>query len=112
MPHYNGPDYDPELDQVRLQKQTQRVFDVMVEAFKFSRWVTLDELAEYAACPAASASAQLRHLRKPRFGGHVVRKQRRGRKEHGLFEYMLIPNPNSKVWENIDGRVFGNCGNE
>jgi len=34
----------------------------------------------------------LRHLRKDRFGSHVVEKQPRGDRSHGLFEYRLIVN--------------------
>lgn len=53
-----------------------------------SAWV--GGLAEWTeGDPAASVSAQLRHLRKPRFGGFVVEKRPRGDRERGLWEYRL-----------------------
>jgi len=87
-PHYNGPDYEPELDLTRLAGQTLRVFNLMRDG----RYRTLDEIANVTGDPAASVSAQLRHLRKQRFGGHQVLKQRRGERSVGLFEYKLVVN--------------------
>lgn len=87
-PHFNGPDYVPELDHARLTGQIERVFECM----KDSEWRTLDEIARITGDPHASISAQLRHLRKTRFGEHVVNKQRRGDRTNGLFEYQLVPN--------------------
>lgn len=87
-PHYNGPDYVPELDQSRLTGQTLRVFSLMKDGV----YRTLDEIAAQTGDPSASVSAQLRHLRKERFGAHQVLKQRRGRPGSGLFEYRLAVN--------------------
>ena len=75
-------------DDIRLTGQIARVYHCM----KDSRWRTLDELAAETGDPHASVSAQLRHLRKDRFGGHTVEKQPRGDRSHGLFEYRLIVN--------------------
>jgi len=83
---FDGPDYDPELDKVRLTGQILRVFDCM----KDSRWRTLSEIEEITGDPQASISAQLRHLRKERFGGNTLNKRRRGDRTQGLFEYQLI----------------------
>lgn len=84
-PQFDGPDYSPEFDQKRLTGQIRRVFDLM----KDGRWRTLEEIGEATGDPQASVSAQLRHLRKPRFGGFTVEKRARGEREHGLFEYRL-----------------------
>lgn len=84
-PRFDGPAYDPALDQARLSKQIGRVFTLMADGV----WRTLDEIAAATGDPAASISAQLRHLRKPRFGSYTIEKRRRGVPEHGLYEYRL-----------------------
>ncbi len=53
------------------------------------RWRTLQEISNAAFAPPASVSAQLRHLRKKRFGGHTVEKAYLGR---GLFSYRVVIN--------------------
>ena len=83
---FNGPTYQPEHDQARLTGQCQRVFDLMRDG----QWRTLDEIASLVNAPAASVSAQLRHLRKERFGGHEVSKRARGDRGSGLWEYRLV----------------------
>lgn len=49
--------------------------DVMLSASECDTWLTLEELARITRYPAASISAQLRHLRKPRHGGFLLRKR-------------------------------------
>jgi len=49
----------------------------MLSARECETWLTLDELAKLTHYPPASISAQLRHLRKPQFGGFEVEKQQR-----------------------------------
>lgn len=51
-------------------------------------WRTLDQISEVTGDPPASVSAQLRHLRKPRFGAYLVEKRYVSR---GLFEYRVLP---------------------
>ncbi len=84
---FDGPAYDKELDQARLTGQIQRVFNCMVDG----RWRTLSKIAAVTGDPEASISAQLRHLRKARFGSHYVNRRRRGGAS-GLHEYQLIIN--------------------
>ena len=86
---FNGPDYDPEKDQVRLTGQIRRVFDCMKDA----RYRTLAEIADITGDLTPSISAQLRHLRKPRFGNHIVDKRRRNGETSGLWEYRVLINP-------------------
>lgn len=57
----------------RLQRDVLR--DVMLSAGECDTWLTLEELARITRYPAASISAQLRHLRKPRHGGFLLRKR-------------------------------------
>lgn len=82
---FDGPVYQRKLDFARLTGQIKRVHECMRDG----RWRTLSEIAEATGDPAASVSAQLRHLRKPRFGGFVVEKRPRGDRERGLWEYRL-----------------------
>ena len=91
-PHFNGPDYDPSFDHARLTGQIKRIFRTMSDA----RWRTLGEIAAITSDPQASISAQLRHLRKVRFGGHIVEKQRRGNPGSGLWEYRLLVSETSQ----------------
>ncbi len=81
---FNGADYVPERDNARLTGQIQRVWDCMSD----QKWRTLKEIEAVTGDPQASISAQLRHLRKPRFGGHALNKEYIGA---GLFRYQLVP---------------------
>lgn len=82
---FNGADYVPERDNERLVKQLDRV----VWAMQDEHWHTLSAVARMTGDPEASVSAQLRHLRKPRFGGHTVERRYVA---DGLYEYKLILN--------------------
>jgi hypothetical protein len=59
------------------RKQREVLRDVMLSAGQCETWLTLRELALLTSYGEASISAQLRHLRKPGFGGFVVEKRRR-----------------------------------
>lgn len=83
---FNGSNYDPAHDQKRLSKQIGRVYGAMIDG----GWLTLDEIHQVTGDPQASISAQLRHLRKERFGSYSVEKRHRGEKSHGLYEYRLL----------------------
>ena len=82
----------------RNQRRRQRdvLCDVMLSARQCETWLTLDELAKLTHYPPASISAQLRHLRKPRFGGFVMEKRQRafvravrGEEFGTVWEYQL-----------------------
>ncbi len=83
---FDGSDYNPEFDDKRLTGQIKRVFDCM----KDGKFRTLSEIEEITGDGQSSISAQLRHMRKERFGGNTVEKQHRGDKKNGLYEYKLI----------------------
>jgi len=82
---FNGPVYDPAADKERLTRQIGRVYQCMISG----QWRTLEEIAQLTGDPESSISAQLRHLRKPKFGGFVVSRRPRGDRAHGLYEYQL-----------------------
>ena len=83
---FDGSDYNPEFDDKRLRGQVKRVFQLM----KDGQWRTLAEIESATGDPQASISAQLRHLRKKRFGSHALFKRSRGNRNVGLWEYQLI----------------------
>ena len=82
---FDGPEYVEELDQARLTGQIKDIYNLM----KDGQWRTLREIEDATLHPQPSISAQLRHLRKERFGSHTIVKRRRGIKSQGLFEYNL-----------------------
>lgn len=84
--NFAGPAYSSVIDGIRLQKQHERIRDLMLDG----KWRTLSEIAKATGDHEASISAQLRHLRKPRFGSYRVDKRRRLRAS-GLYEYHLEP---------------------
>lgn len=85
---FNGAEYVPEQDNERLCKQHENIFNLM----KDGKWRTLKEIATLLHYPESSISAQLRHMRKPRFGSHTVNRRSKGERTRGLFEYQLIVN--------------------
>ena len=85
MIKFDGSEYEHKHDFVRLSGQIQRVYD----AIKDGDWYTLDEINKITGDPHASVSAQLRNLRKKRFGAHVVDKWYKGSRSNGLWEYKL-----------------------
>ena len=86
-PHFNGPAYSPKHDHARLTGQIARIRALMLDGC----WRTLSEIEAATGDPAASISAQLRHLRKPKFGSHRVDKRTRGQRSAGLYEYRVAP---------------------
>lgn len=81
---FNGSGYDTK-DHARLKGQILRIQTAMMDG----AWRTLGEIEAMTGDPQASISAQLRHLRKRKFGDHVVDKRRRD--DGGLWEYRLSP---------------------
>jgi hypothetical protein len=71
----------------RTQRET--LLTVLRLAAQYETWVTLAELAGKTKFPPASISAQLRHLRKEKYGGWVVEKRRREWVSEVVWEYRL-----------------------
>lgn len=71
-------------DHARLQRQLDKVLAYIRDY----RWHTLQEIADSLPAPHASVSAQLRNLRKARFGGYTILR-RRSVQGSGLYEYRL-----------------------
>lgn len=81
MPLFDGP-FLVEADHARLGRQLDVVRCLMLDG----RWRTLGQIEECTGYPQASVSARLRDLRKPRFGGYAVERQRRS---PGTYEYRV-----------------------
>ena len=77
-----GPAYVPERDERRLNAQLGAIWDYIRD----QHWFTLAEVEGELGYPQASSSAQIRHLRKPKFGGHRIIKRYI---DSGLWEYQL-----------------------
>jgi len=80
-----GPDYDWLIDGPRVKRQMDVIKDVMLRR---RSWATLREISIATGYPESSVSAQLRHLRKSRFGSYDVRKRRRS-DDSGTWEYFV-----------------------
>lgn len=80
---FDGADYLPERDNKRLGDQLKDIYNLMSDGV----WRTLSDIERITGHPQASISAQLRHLRKPRFGGFTVERRY---VSHGLYEYRLL----------------------
>jgi hypothetical protein len=82
LPYFEGPKDEPDRE-ARLQRQLDDIRRLMLDG----HWRTLATIAETTGHPPASVSAQLRHLRKARFGSYTVNKRHMG---HGLYEYQVL----------------------
>jgi biotin operon repressor len=80
---FDGETYEPEFDFDRLKGQLQRVFALMQDG----KWRSLGHIAQATGGSEAAVSARLRDLRKDKFGGHEVERQRL---DGGLYLYRLI----------------------
>lgn len=81
-PHFDGSDVVRGLDHDRLTLQLEKIRRVIRDG----QYRTLAELARLTGAPEASVSAQLRNLRKPRFGGLTIVRRRRT-VDGGTWEY-------------------------
>jgi hypothetical protein len=90
-------------DAARPDTQLEAIRDLMLAAAFRGTWLTLGEIAEFTEFGEASISAQLRHLRKRRFGCYGVEKRRRqngrpdgvpegaAKSEAIVWEYRVLP---------------------
>ena len=81
---FDGSDYVHNRDSTRLGTQLEQIRDFM----EGRSHLTLQEISDATGHPHASVSAQLRNLRKPRFGGRTVEKKHIS---NGLYGYKLLP---------------------
>jgi len=79
---FDGRTFDPALDADRLGTQLGRVYACLSDG----QWYTLEQLQAFCGGSEAGISARLRDLRKPRFGGHVIDRER---VNGGLWRYRM-----------------------
>ncbi len=72
IPQFDGAVYEAELDLDRLTWQLDRIKKLMSDG----QWRTVERISKIVKAPECSVSAQLRNLKKPRFGGYKVEKRR------------------------------------
>jgi hypothetical protein len=78
----------PSLDFGEVTGQNKLVLDLMADG----AWRTITRIATELDIPETSASARLRDLRKPEFGGHDVVRRRTGTDaDQGAYEYHVGP---------------------
>ncbi len=85
-----GPAYEPKVDAEPVRKQHATIRDWMLG---HGRWRTLAEIAVALGYPEGSIGAQLRHLRKAKFGSYDMKKRRRivGLEVTRVWEYRVRP---------------------
>lgn len=86
---FDGRTFDAAVDAPRLGAQLTRVHQALLAASFLGEWLTLGQIRERTKDPEASISARVRDLRKPRFGGHVIERRRRGDPKAGVWEYRM-----------------------
>lgn len=69
---FDGQTYEPEQDEGRLKAQLEQVKEIMLDG----QWRTLSDLQSLTGHSTASLSARLRDLRKEKFGGYSVERER------------------------------------
>ena len=85
LPDFHGSNYSRKEDCIRLTGQLETIYNLM----KDGKWRTLNEIEAVTGYNGASISAQLRNLRKERFGSYTIEKRSRGERSTGLYEYKL-----------------------
>lgn len=90
LARFDGSDIKPERDNARLSGQIQRVYDVMSSGrYMTHAQIRLAIRGKFGVeDKETSISAQVRNLRKPRFGGHTIQSRHI---KNGLYEYRIVP---------------------
>jgi len=97
IPHFEGSNYTPEYDHIRLAKQYEVIRDLMLDG----KWRTVQEINAITGFPETSISSQIRNLRKKKFGSFTVPKRRRGNVKQGLYEYQ-VTKPIESIYQSED----------
>jgi DNA-binding transcriptional MerR regulator len=81
---FDGDDYVHDRDKKRLGTQLDQIRDFM----EGKEYLTLQEISDATGHPHSSVSAQIRNLRKERFGSRVIDRKYIS---NGLYSYKLMP---------------------
>ena len=74
----------------RVPTQREVLRDVMLAAARYGAWMTLRELSKLTGYGEASISAQLRHLRRARYGGFQLQKRIRSGEVVRHAEHFIV----------------------
>jgi len=99
------------------ETQFTAIRELMLGSSARGEWLTLAEIAALTEYGEASISAQLRHLRKPQFGGYRVEKRRRqslldravharGARDAAPWEYSVHAPQRALEQDCFEGRKF------
>ena len=77
-------------ERTRIPTQREVLRDVMLAAAKYGAWMTLRELSKLTSYGEASISAQLRHLRRARYGGFLLQKRTRSGEVVRHAEHFIV----------------------
>ncbi len=80
---FDGNDYVHERDKERLGTQLDQIREFM----EGKEYLTLQEISDATGHPHSSVSAQIRNLRKERFGSRVIDRKHIS---NGLYSYKLM----------------------
>lgn len=81
-PDFDGDDYNAERDKQRLSGQLLDIFNIV----KDGNWYSVTDIEELTGYKGTSISAQLRNLRKTRFGGYDIERRHIS---DGFYQYRL-----------------------
>ena len=87
-----------EIDGVKLKGKMLLLFEMM----KSGQWVTSEPVMRRIDCKEAAATARIRDLRKPQYGGHTVNTELRG----GVWHYQLETESKELVPPNPQKEMF------
>jgi len=94
--------FDVQVNEIVIEEdetQLAAIRELMTRAGARGVWLTLGEIADATQFAEASISAQLRHLRKPRHGGHRVEKRCRGRRRTAAARTVRDGRRGPVIWE-------------
>ena len=74
-----------------VKTQGEVIRDAMISAAECDTWLTLREIADMTRFGESSISAQLRHLKKPEYGGYRIEKRHRSGEGSALIRLQKKP---------------------
>ena len=80
---FDGDDIVAERDDPRLSSQLEKIKKLVLDG----KWRSLKQISEATKAPHASVSAQLRNLRKRKFGAYEVQRRH---VDGGFYQYRVL----------------------
>jgi len=88
-PKFDGLDARTEPDRIRLSGQCLDIYNILLDG----KWHTVAEIEQLTGFMGTSISAQIRNLRKDRFGCHDIEKKM----VNNRAEYQMTPNKQVRI---------------